>query len=412
MHPALADLCELLIGDLDPGDAARLLAAASSGAVANSVANADVLAAIEDADRAAALQTWNYAWLTLAAQRPDLFARPPTRMSSVGAALSYALRPPAAGLTDLTLTTGESDDLERARAALADWTGLTSLMPCRALLVGDQCTALARYFDLALPGTLALSLGHEPMLRDIVLLAPDAEQRLRSTGEQVSHLVLTLAHEELHVALARAADASATTGWTPLSTAAEEAIVSSLTCGQSTFYSPAERRHAPNCSPALPAAATPPPSPGCSQRSRRRPPAASCRPHSHPPASRSCPRTATMRSSRRSTSSAICARRLTSGPLRCRWADAQVLGRPADYPPASTTDVKEPRCPEWAESRSLAPARVPAPVAARAARRSSHALGGALHARRPAVISIRTSAQAQPAEQVKFRQRRRQRIWR
>jgi hypothetical protein len=227
LHPALEDVASLLVADLGGPTAARLLARAAADAAANSAENAATLAAASDPERMAALQAWNHAWPALAAEHSERFAVPPQNLSSVGAALAYALAQHETGLEDLVLSGAEREALNRARTTLRRWTGLP-LEPCRPLVVTAACLPLRNYLDLALPGTTALTLGHEPLLREYVLVGAASPATWRATDASVSHLVLTLVHEELHIALVRAAARRDAVWWTALSTAGEEPVVSGL----------------------------------------------------------------------------------------------------------------------------------------------------------------------------------------
>ena len=229
-YAALDDLAELIFDHLGGRAAARILATGAAQGAHDSIAYAETLRDAGDDARMGALQAWRFTWSVLAAEHPELFgAAPPDEgMTAVGLALAYALAQPAGGLRSLALKPGEADALSSGRAALCGWTDLVSLRrPCHALVITAACRALRAYPDLALPGVLAFALGHEPRVRRNILVTAQGADTWRAQAATPSHLVLGVLHEELHVALASAANPR-NSAWSALSAAAEEAVVSSL----------------------------------------------------------------------------------------------------------------------------------------------------------------------------------------
>jgi hypothetical protein len=227
LHPALKDLAQVLCDELGGSEAACVLARAGVAAGEDALRRADTLnASGVDSELLSSRQLWLHAWEIVGEQHPQMFAVPAARLGGVGLAVAYALSKP--GLESLELEAAERRELMAARRLLADLTGLSSLRrPPRAYRVADTSLALRHAAELISPGTIAMAVGGAASIGRPVLVTAAGVQALRAASDGVSHLALQTLHEELHIALARAARVGSH-GWAALSNATEEAVVSAL----------------------------------------------------------------------------------------------------------------------------------------------------------------------------------------
>lgn len=227
-HPALDDLAALLADELGGPAAARALAHGGQAACENTLRNAALLSHEDPVAqrRSAASQMWTVTWQAVGERHPGLFGCATRNLSGVGLAVAYARSKP--GLLALDLTTSERVQLRAARRFLAELCALPELLrPPRAYLITAECRALRHVPELIAPGTIAMAVGSAASIGRPVLFTAAGLDVLRASGDEVSHLVLQLLHEELHIAFARRAR-PAHDSWSALRAGAEEAVVSAL----------------------------------------------------------------------------------------------------------------------------------------------------------------------------------------